>query len=246
MARTEAGATLTEAHRQGQLRVRAAALQSFLLLWPLWEGDEGSFQRLLTASLPLIRAYRGMSSALATSYFTAFRSAEGVAGTATPRSAPSLSDAEIKGTLHVLGQDSLREALSAGQSPTLARQTTLTKTSGAVTKFVQDGGRDAIVLSTAEDKQSLGWARVTDGDPCHFCRTLASRGAVYSADTADFQAHSHCGCVARPSYDGDPFSQAREYKAEYEAALREAKAEGYDTRGSKNALNAYRRYLDRQ
>jgi hypothetical protein len=29
---------------------------------------------------------------------------------------------------------------------------------------------------------------------------LAGRGSVYSADTAEFEAHDHCGCSAEPVY----------------------------------------------
>ena len=83
MARTEAGRQLTEQHRQGQLRIRAQALQSYTQLWPLWEGDEDSFLKLVAATIVLVRSYHGLSSTYAGSYFEAFRMAEGAPGHAT-------------------------------------------------------------------------------------------------------------------------------------------------------------------
>jgi hypothetical protein len=31
---------------------------------------------------------------------------------------------------------------------------------------------------------------------------LATRGAVFTADTADFEAHDHCSCSAEAAYEG--------------------------------------------
>jgi hypothetical protein len=42
--------------------------------------------------------------------------------------------------------------------------------------------------------------RVLGGAGCDFCQMLAGRGEVYSAETADFEAHDHCGCTAEPIY----------------------------------------------
>ncbi|WP_431980786.1 hypothetical protein [Streptomyces qinglanensis] len=42
-------------------------------------------------------------------------------------------------------------------------------------------GRDLIDRASAQDRRVVGWARVTDGDPCAFCAMLASRGAIYAS-----------------------------------------------------------------
>ena len=49
----------------------------------------------------------------------------------------------------------------------------------AADREAQRGGRDLIASYAAADRAVVGWARVTDGDPCWFCAMLASRGAVY-------------------------------------------------------------------
>jgi len=90
--------------------------------------------------------------------------------------------------------------------------------------------------------------RVTDGDPCHFCLTLASRGPEYkSRATASFQAHDHCGCVVVPVYRGTPIpASTRRAEEIYVAAQRWARANpDLAAKGTANdALNNVRRYLE--
>ena len=69
MARTESGAVLTNEHRQAQVQLRARALQDYIRVWPLWQGDEQSFTRLVDATIPLVRAHHRMSAALAAAYY---------------------------------------------------------------------------------------------------------------------------------------------------------------------------------
>ncbi|KWT60619.1 hypothetical protein ADL21_18310 [Streptomyces albus subsp. albus] len=42
-------------------------------------------------------------------------------------------------------------------------------------------GRDLIDRASRQDRRVVGWARVTDGNPCAFCAMLASRGAIYTS-----------------------------------------------------------------
>jgi hypothetical protein len=69
---------------------------------------------------------------------------------------------------------------------------------GAVHEYALQPGRDTVRRSSVADPASAGWARSTSGNACEFCEMLAGRGAVYSEDTADFEAHGHCNCVAVP------------------------------------------------
>ncbi len=235
MARTVAGRQLTEQHRQGQLQVRARALRDFARVWPVWTGDEASFQEMLTVSLPLIRAYNGLSATMAGGYFDAFRMAENPGGTATAKLPPPLDEALVLGPLHVTGIDMTRRAIAAGASPQAARQTALVRATGTVGRQVLTGGRDTIVLSTAADKKAGGWERVTSGDPCAFCVLVASRGAVFSEDTADFQSHDHCSCSGEPKY-GDSKSPGRnqEYRELYDRVAS----------GTANPVNELRRAIN--
>lgn len=246
MARSEAGEDLTAQHRQAQATVAALALRDFMALWPLWEGDNESFGRLAAATLVLIRAHHRVSTQLAAAYFQSFRRAEGVGGFASPRLADPVNAERVTASLNFTARETTRRALLAGKPPQTARATALVRTSSAVTRHVLQGGRDTVVLSTGEDSQAEAWARVTRGTPCAFCVMLASRGAVYLGhDTAEFEAHDACTCVAEPHYEGSalPPDSVR-WRDLYNQAQRDARASGDLARGTSNdALNALRRAL---
>jgi hypothetical protein len=248
MARTEQGATLTEQHRQAQLRVLARALRDYRLLWPIWRPEDAhTFGLLITATLPLVRAYHRLSGSLAASYYGTFHTTEDVAGLATPRLAGPLAEAQVTASMYATGQVTAQKALRAGQPVEQARQAALVRTSGALTRHVLQGGRDTLLQSVAADTQSLGWVRVTDGTPCAFCAMLAGRGPVYKSEqSADFQAHDHCACTAEPVYKGSAWpGRGREFKQLYNQAIRDASAAGELDRGTSNdLLNAFRRAYD--
>jgi hypothetical protein len=249
MARTKAGAILTEQHRVSQLEVRRRALADYLRLWPIWEGDEDSFFRLVSAVITLIRLYRGISSEVAAGYFEAYRHAEGAPGTAAPQRAPEADESDLIGALIATGEQTLHQQLRAGKTPAEAKERTFVTTSGSVTRNVLQGGRETLLRSVQADRSALGWARVTDADPCAFCALLASRGPVYQKDTVDFEAHDHCSCTSEPVYsrDADWTPRSKEFKRMYNLAIGEAKEQGELRRGTSNdLLNAFRRYYDAQ
>lgn len=224
MAKTPEGAAATEEHRQAQIQIRASALRDFATVWPLWKPDDAStYAHLVAATLPLVRAYNRLSSAVATGYYSRFRAAEGIPGPAPGIVGAAPDDAQITSSLYVTGQVTAERAQRAGRTPAQARQTALVSVSGAVTRHVLAGGRDALLESVAADPEALGWARVTDGNPCYFCALLASRGPVYKDQaSAGFQAHDHCACMAEPVYPGADWpGRAREYAALYRAATRD-------------------------
>lgn len=83
-----------------------------------------------------------------------------------------------------------------------------------VDKHVKQVARDTITRSSNADPDAAGWAREIRGDTCKFCRMLATRGAVYKRETADFAAHHSCDCVAVPSWDSSaPEVETRQYVA---------------------------------
>lgn len=139
-------------------------------------------------------------------------------------------------------------ARRAGQPERRALDNAFVKASGTATRLAVNGGRDTILQAVRDDSEALGWLRVTDGDPCHFCLTLASRGPEYkSRATASFQAHDHCSCVAVPVYRGTPIpASTRRAEEVYIAAQRWARANpDLAAKGTKNdALNNVRRYLE--
>jgi hypothetical protein len=93
---------------------------------------------------------------------------------------------------------------------------------GAGVRQALKGARNVTNNVIQYDPKALGFARFTDGNPCHFCALLASRGAVYgkhsfAASDAGFtspkeapdvpsdfvrvsKVHNHCRCTLRPVY----------------------------------------------
>jgi hypothetical protein len=203
---------------------------------------------MAAATIVLVRAYHGLSSTIAGSYFESFRLAEQVGGEAAIRRANPIDESKVLAGLTATGRESISAALEAGRSAEDARRAALTRTSGSVTRQVLTGGRETLLRTIAEDRQALGWGRVTDGNPCPFCALLASRGPVYKEDTVDFEAHDHCTCAAMPFYEGAEWpGRAREFKALYDRSVREAREAGELRRGTSNdLLNAFRRYLNHE
>lgn len=78
--------------------------------------------------------------------------------------------------------------------------TTLAKVWGGAQRLIADADRETVLGSTRRDPRAGGWSRHTNGKTCRFCMDIAGRGAVYSAETADFGAHDDCDCVAVPAF----------------------------------------------
>lgn len=120
----------------------------------------------------------------------------------------------------------------------------LSNSSGAGIRQAMNGGRNAIGNIVQKDKRVIGYARVTDGNPCYFCALLASRGTVYGKasfiDTnAKFKAnknapdlppgyldvakvHDHCKCQLRPVYaNAEKFdADATDYRDQWDDLTR--------------------------
>jgi hypothetical protein len=56
------------------------------------------------------------------------------------------------------------------------------RSSGEAVRQAIDGSRGATDRVVNYDRRVLGYARVTDSDPCYFCALLASHGLFYSKD----------------------------------------------------------------
>lgn len=93
------------------------------------------------------------------------------------------------------------------------------KVSGGVQRLIADASRETVIGSLRQDPQGVGWARHTDGKACRFCQEIAGRGAIYSAQTADFSSHDDCGCVAIPEYGNDiknvlPYTPSQRFRSQ--------------------------------
>lgn len=67
-------------------------------------------------------------------------------------------------------------------------------------KEVARGYRDSVLGNTRQDKDAIGWSRVTRPGACKLCVMIADRGAVFRKETANFAAHKSCHCAARPEF----------------------------------------------
>jgi len=196
------GHALTVQHRQGQLAIRAQALRDFMAVWPVWQvAQDETFDRLVQVTLPLVRAYHSLSSTLAATYYTAIRGAAKARGTVAPVLAGQVDEAKVAAGMYATGLIAVRRSVYAGRTLEQAYDTAFVTTSGSVTRQILMGGRETILQSVRADRSAYGWERVTGGEPCDFCAMLADRGAVYKADTADFEAHDHCSCSAEPVFN---------------------------------------------
>jgi hypothetical protein len=238
---------LTERQRRLQLVVRARSLRDLAILWPIWKiNDPASFHAFAVATIDLVRSYRQMSAAVSAAYYSAFRKAERAAGVATPSLVTAVTVEQVLASLNATGQ-AMNQPLEEGVSVEMLRQNAYVRVSGAISRHILNAGRDTILESVNADPHAIGWARVTDGDPCYFCLTLASRGAVYkNEETATFQAHDHCGCTAMPVFDGTEIPSLDKWRSIYDDAQHQGLDDGLLQHGENSSqarLNAVRRFL---
>lgn len=126
----------------------------------------------------------------------------------------------------------------------------------AADREVLRGGRQLLHDATEADPKVIGWARVTDDDPCAWCAMLASRGAVYRtreaattrrirqgelppvsyADLARY--HDQCHCEALPLYS------RTDWLPEQGRTFRELWDESTRGHSGRDAINAYRRAIE--
>lgn len=230
MAATVEARRLTEAHRLAQARLGAQVVAQLAAVFPLLDPEDidATVERWLTAATSVIRSGRTTSARLAATYLTTFRALElGIdAGPFVPTLAETVESARVETSLIVTGP----AAILAGSARLRPLRTVVdiarSQSSAAGMRHVLNGGRDTVLQSTDGDRKALGWARATSGRACSFCALLASRGAVYKADTVDFQAHDHCSCSAEPVYRPDAALPAG--ASRYADLYQQAKNEGGD------------------
>jgi hypothetical protein len=151
-------------------------------------------------------------------------------------------DAAAEKSLNSTGPAYLKHQAARGVDEEAAKRNGLVVASGSASRQVLNGGRAATLTLVDADSKALGWARMTDGDPCAFCALLASRGPVYRSEaSAGFSAHDHCACVPVAVYSRTaPWpGDAAVYRKLYEDNI----AGQYS---GKDALRAWRRLHDKR
>lgn len=151
-------------------------------------------------------------------------------------------DRIVEHALLVTGPGELKRQSRLGRTEQQARDRALVVVSGSASRQVLNGGRAAVLTSISADDEALGYARLTDGDPCAFCSLLAARGPVYKSEaSAGFQPHDACACIPIPVFSKrDPrLGRSREFQRLYEREV-----QGQYSGAA--ARNAYRRAYEAQ
>lgn len=203
MARSPSAARLTEAHRLAQARVGAGTTTQMRAVWKTLDVNDldGSFDRWLNLAAPIVRANRMTSARLAANYYLVHRKLELPGETPIiPTLAETVSAERLATSLRVTGPISLKANIGRGMDLFAAAQIADDRSAASAARFVLEGGRQTLMDTIVADPKSGRWQRVGGGNSCEFCSMLIDRGAVYSSDTADFEAHDHCTCTAEPAY----------------------------------------------
>lgn len=201
------GQLLTEAHRQAQLRIGAAATRDLISAWRILDADrlDRSVPAWRRTAAAVVEQRRRQSAAVAARYLTLVRAADlPDAPPGPPPADPGVDPDAVATSLDVTGPVAVRQRLAAGLPLEQALALSRVGQARAGARHVLNGGRDTVLAAVGDDDRALGYARATSGHCCAFCALLASRGAVYrSEQTAGFRPHDGCSCQPRPVYRAD-------------------------------------------
>ncbi len=193
---------LTQRHRAQQLLLRRATQSQVEQLWPVlnWSRLNETYPAFAVAAAGLVELNRSTSAGLASTYLRKFRKAAGVTGDFRVVRAEPLIVEQFSTSLWVTSVVAAKTAAGGGAAEVVAMGNALTQTKGSLARLVLNAGRETVLRTTSADDKASGFQRVLGGKGCDFCQMLAGRGAVYSEDSVEFEAHDHCGCSAEPIY----------------------------------------------
>lgn len=161
-------------------------------------------------------------------------------------------DRAVRTSLAVTGPANIRAKTKRGKSPEQAAREAVIEAGGSAARHVLTGGRATHLEMVKADPVPIGWARVTDGDPCFFCAMLASRGPVYKSQASanvvvtgrgnralGEEYHDHCACTAEAVYSNTQAwpGRGREFQQLWNDNIR-------GRYSGKDAINAWRRLYE--
>lgn len=198
---------LAERHRVQQVTLRAGVSRDVVaVLRDLFdvENADRTWPALRSMLAAMARQQHATSATLANTYYEQARVEADAPGFYLPVTPVALAEALLQVVLDSTGIAAFKRAISLGRTPEEALRIAGVTLSGSISRMVLSGGRDAILGNVREDREAVGWARLTDKDPCAWCSMLSSRGPVYrSKQTAGFQAHDHCACMPVVAWSRD-------------------------------------------
>lgn len=200
MASTDVGTRLTEAHRLAQVSVAADTTALSVRAWTVLDpfNLDGTTPNWLRLMSRIVARQALQSATLSARYYSLFRQLEHGDPFAVVALA-ELDAQQVTTALRVTGPVAVKrntvlvsidEAMNVGRS----------MSSRSASRLALTAGRNTIQQAIVDDPAAVGYQRVTGGKSCSFCRRLAGRGFVYSADSSGFQAHDGCGCTAEPGW----------------------------------------------
>lgn len=194
-------------HRRQQAALRAGVSRDLIALLTTYfdTGDaDRTWPHLRQVLAAQIQQQNRTSAALADGYYGQARTAAGVGGFFIPATPADLAAELLNVVLDSTGLAVFKRAISLGKTPEEALKLAGVTLSGSGSRLVLNGGRDQIIRNVGRDEDAVGWARITDKDPCAFCAMLAGRGPVYkSRKSAEFPAHDHCACMPAVVFSRD-------------------------------------------
>jgi hypothetical protein len=257
MASTTAGVRLTERHRTRQVALRASFLLELHRVWPLLDPLrlDQTARAWLDLAMDLITAFWAQSRDVSLDYYDRFRTVETGADALdidAVRELIEFDPAAARASLIATGPARIKHRTRLGEDPFAVARTGLLVTSGAASRHVLNGGRDAVVTAGSVERTPIGYFRVTDANPCGFCAMLASRGdeSLYLTEDTGLRTthrsvkrgpgekyHDDCNCTVEPVFSRDQAWPGR--NREFEALWKKS-TEGL---GGNDALNAFRTAL---
>lgn len=221
MAATPAGRALTAEHRAAQAAIRVRLAADTAVAWRLLDMADldATTPGWLAVMLALVGVHRAASARTSARYYAEHRVAELADTRGEVPPAPELRPERhakpdrntVTTSLLVTGPSAVKAATARGVPEQDASRTALSRVTGAAARHALEGGRSVLRQAVTADARALGWIRVTDADPCHFCAMLASRGPVYKDRNAALwrdgdagqRFHDGCACTVEPVYDAD-------------------------------------------
>lgn len=198
---------IARAHMADQVQNAATIQVAISHLWDRLVDPrrlDATYPTFTKAALALINAGRARGELMADDYYRILRDISNVSSAAVVIGAGVYDDAATLTSLYATGYATQARQVANGEDLSIASAAAKIAALRAVQRLVSEPGRQRLVDYSKQDRAFTGWARVSDGNPCHFCAMLVSRGPVYKASTVNFRAHDGCGCGVRLVTKTDP------------------------------------------
>lgn len=234
-------------HVQQQERIAASVTSGLALLWPIIQFtdlDKSSTSWLHATTLQIKSGWDESSEA-------AFEYVQQALFSSEPDAVPpvkadvSFPAQEIQTAMRVRGPVEVKRQVKRAVPEAEAMKAGQKASTGVGATKATDGGRAQVIEFVRKQAPArlqrgkpIGYARVTDSNPCYFCAMLASQGAVYFSESSFSQSngsirevkwtsnsdkgarrafigdgpakvHDHCQCTLRPVFSKADFRDER-------------------------------------